>query len=237
MQNANRPIRIGGRSSIDRLPSKLREAVDQAIADGATIDDISALIRAEGGSCSRSAVGRYSRNMRALIREQHEFDRAMKIWVRELGERAEGRAGLILIETLRTMVLTSMAELSQRGEPAPMQELARLALTLKRIEGTDKLRLERERTTAKPAPVGGTKPQGGLSPETAAALREVVEGRPGPPDRALTSVPVDAWAPAGSRPSSLIPPDPGQKFPVRSGRRAGVRRNSAANLDQASGSR
>ena len=118
-----------------------------------------------------------------------------------------------------------------------MRELARLALTLKRIEGTDKLRLERERTTAKPAPVGGTKPQGGLSPGTAAAIREVVEGRPGPPDRALTSVPVDAWVPAGSRPSSLIPPDPVQKFAVRSGRRAGVRRNSAASPDQASGSR
>ena len=231
MQNANRPIRLGGRSSIDRLPSKLRQAVDQAIADGATIDDISALIRAEGGSCSRSAVGRYSRNMRALIREQQEFDRAMKIWVRELGERAEGRAGLILIETLRTLVLSSMAELSQRGEPAPMRELARLALTLKRIEGTDKLRLERERTTAKPAPVGGTKPQGGLSPETAAAIREVVEGRPPPRPRTVTSVPVDPWNPAESR---LIP-DKNSCLAWDGRRERGV--TPAANPDHASGSR
>ncbi len=232
MQNANRPIRLGGRSSIDRLPSKLREAVDQAVADGATIDDISALIRAEGGSCSRSAVGRYSRNMRNLIREQQEFDRAMKIWVRELGERAEGRAGLILIETLRTMVLSSMAQLSQRGEPAPMRELARLALTLKRIEGTDKLRLERERTAAKPAPVSGTKPQGGLSPETAAAIREVVEGRPPPPrPRTVTSVPVDPWNPAESR---LIP-DKNSCLAWDGRRERGV--TPAASPDQASGSR
>ena len=231
MQNQNRPIRTGGRSSIDRLPSKLREAVDQAIADGATIDDITALIRAEGGSCSRSAVGRYSKNVRALIREQQEFDRAMKIWVRELGERAEGRAGLILIETLRTMVLSTMAELSQRGEPAPMRELARLALTLKRIEGTDKLRLERERTTAKPAPVGGTKPQGGLSPEVVAIIRAEVEGRPPPRPRTVTSVPVDPRNPAESR---LIP-DKNSCLAWDGRRERGV--TPATNPDQASGSR
>ena len=231
MQNQNRPIRTGGRSSIDRLPSKLREAVDQAIADGATIDDITALIRAEGGSCSRSAVGRYSRNLRALIREQQEFDRAMKIWVRELGERAEGRAGLILIETLRTMVLSTMAELSQRGEPAPMRELARLALTLKHIEGTDKLRLERERTTAKAARVGGTKPQSGLSPETAAAIRAEVEGRPPPRPRTVTSVPVDPRNLAESRPI----PDKNSCLAWDGRRERGV--TPATNPDQASGSR
>ena len=65
-----------GRSSIKRLPTELREAVDQAIADGATIDEITARIRAEGGTCSRSAVGRYAKTMRDLIREQQETDRA-----------------------------------------------------------------------------------------------------------------------------------------------------------------
>ena len=42
---------------------------------------------------------------------------------------AEGRAGLILIETLRTMTLGTMAELSQvREEPATPEELSRLSL-------------------------------------------------------------------------------------------------------------
>ena len=57
-----------GRSSIARLPPELREAVDAAIADGATIDEIADLIRGEGGACSRSAVGRYTKNVRDLIR-------------------------------------------------------------------------------------------------------------------------------------------------------------------------
>ena len=71
--------------------------------------------------------------------------------MRALGERAEGRAGLILIETLRTMTLSTLAELSKREEPATPEELSRLSLVLKRIEGTDKLRIERERAAAKEA--------------------------------------------------------------------------------------
>ena len=75
MKDQNRPIRTGGRSSVDRLPDTLREAVDQAIADGATIDEITARIRAEGEDCSRSAVGRYTKNMRDLIRPGPFFSR------------------------------------------------------------------------------------------------------------------------------------------------------------------
>ena len=73
-----------GRSSIARLPPELREAVDAAIADGATIDEIAALIRGEGGACSRSAVGRYTKNVRDLIR-QTAGDRPRE---RDVGARA-----------------------------------------------------------------------------------------------------------------------------------------------------
>ena len=212
-----------GRSSIARLPPELREAVDAAIADGATIDEIAALIRGEGGACSRSAVGRYTKNVRDLIRQQQEADRANEMWVRALGERAEGRAGLILIETLRTMTLSTLAELSQQETPPTPEELARLSLVLKRIEGTDKLRLQREQAAAKAAAEaagkaapGATQATGqapvrkGLSPEAVAAIREAVEGRPRPPGRAVSSAPVDPWNPAESH---LIPLNPGESRP------------------------
>ena len=210
-----------GRSSVARLPPTLREAVDAAIADGATIDEITALIRGEGGACSRSAVGRYTKNMRDLIRQQQETDRANEAWVRALGARPEGRAGLILIETLRTLVLSALADLSRREEPVSTEELARLALVLRRIEGTDKLRLERERAAAKAAraapgagqAAGQALVRKGLSPEAVAAIREVVEGRPRRPARAVTSAPVDPWNPAESHLSQLIPLNPGESRP------------------------
>ena len=225
MQNETQGITTAatvGRSSIARLPPELREAVDAAIADGATIDEIADLIRGEGGACSRSAVGRYTKNVRDLIRRQQETDRANEMWVRALGERAEGRAGLILIETLRTMTLSTMAELSGREEPVSTAELARLALVLKRIEGTDKLRLAREQAAAKAAAKaapgagqapGQAPPTKGLSPETVDLIDEAVVGfrfRPRPP---VTSAPVDPWAPAESRESHLIPPNPGESRP------------------------
>ena len=217
MQNETRQTKTAatfGRSSIARLPPTLREAVDAAIADGATIDEITARIRAEGGACSRSAVGRYVKNLRDLIRQQQEADRANEAWVRALGARAQGQAGLILVETLRSLVLSTLADLSRREEPVSTEELARLALVLKRIEGTDKLRLERERAAAKAAraaPGAGQAPvRKGLSPEAVAAIREVVEGRPRRPARAVTSAPVDPWNPAELHLSQLIPLNPGE---------------------------
>ena len=239
MQNETRqttPAAAFGRSSVKRLPPELREAVDQAIADGATIDQITARIRAEGEDCSRSAVGRYAKDMRDLIRQQQETDRTIKAWVDALGERPEGGAGRILIETLQTMVLATMANLSKREEPVSLQDLARLSHILKRIESTDKLRKDRERAAEKAAP----KRTGGLSPEVAAIIRAEVEGPTPPPSprppRTVTSVPVDPWDPASfpavpvnpgeshsipdnpgeSRPSGEIPPDPRETGPSSS---------------------
>ena len=226
MQNQNRPIGTGGRSSVDRLPAQLREAVDAAIADGATIDEITARIRAGGEDCSRSAVGRYSKDVRALIRRQQETDRTVKAWMQELGARPEGGTGRVLIETLQSMVLDTMADLRGRDEPAPMQELDRLSHILKRIEATEKLCRERERAAEKAkaekaaekaGSAGQAKRRGGLSAETVAAIHEAVLGRPLAPARTVTSVPVDPWNPAefpavpvNPGESHSIPDDPGE---------------------------
>ena len=226
MQNEDRPIKTGGRSSVDRLPDTLREAVDAAIADGATIDEITERIREGGGDCSRSAVGRYAKNLRELIRQQQETDRVIQAWVQELGERPEGDTGRILIETLQSMVLATMAALSGRDEPASLQDLSRLSLILRRIESTEKRcrdreRAEREEKAEKAAaekakPAGEAKRRGSLPPETVAAIHEAVLGRPLGPPRTVTSVPVDPWNPAdfpaipvNPGESHLIPDNPG----------------------------
>ena len=220
MQNEHRPIGTGGRSSVDRLPATLREAVDAAIADGATIDEITARIRAGGEDCSRSAVGRYSKDVRALIRRQQETDRTVKAWAQELGARPEGGTGRVLIETLQSMVLDTMADLRGRGELASTQELGRLSHILKRIEATEKLCRERERAAEKAKaekaaekaaektkPAGQAERRGGLSAETVAAIHEAVLGRPLAPARTVTSVPVDPWNPAEF---PAVPVNPGE---------------------------
>ena len=214
MTNETPPTGPGSRSSVMRLPAKIREAANQAIADGATIDEITARIRDEGGTCSRSAVGRYAKDMRDLIRHQQESDRQIKAWVQALGERPEGQAGLVLIESLRSMALATMAHLSKRDEPASTEELARLSLTLVRIENADKRRLEREQAASKAAAERRrANGQGGLSPEAVAIIRAEVEGRPRPTPRTVTSVPVDPWNPEEYRLSQPIPDNPGEVWP------------------------
>ena len=108
------------------------------------------------------------------------------------------------------MVFGTMAAFAEREEPVPTQELARLSLVLKRIEDTDRLRLARERAAEKAAEAAKPEPRKGLSPETVAFIRSQVEGRPFPPKRPVTSVPVDPWNPDESH---FIPPNPAESCP------------------------
>ena len=178
-----------GRSSVAKLPTELREAVDAAIADGDTIDEITARIRAEGESCSRSAVGRYAKDARELIQKRQEADRVVKAWMQEFGDRPQGELALLFIEGLRAMAIDTMRHLAKREELASSEDIARLSLALKRIESTNELRLQREQAAEKAAEAAKPKPRKGLSPETVALIRSKVEGIPYSPESAVPSYP------------------------------------------------
>ena len=149
--------------------------------------------------------------MRDLIRQQQEADRANEAWVRALGARAQGRAGLILIETLRTLTLSALADLSRREEPVSTEELARLALVLRRIEGTDKLRLERERAAAKAAraaPGAGQAAGAGQEGPLARGRGRHPRGRRGEAPAACARRHIGAGRPVESCGLPLIPVNP-----------------------------
>ncbi len=175
---------MSGRSSIERLPPAVRDDIDALIENGATTDEVVACIRAHGDDCSRSAVGRYAKRQRALIRRRHEFEQCAEVWLRVLGERAKGSTALVALEALRVLALSSVTDLGERTEPPGTEEVARLALALRRIEGADRLRAERERKAAGaagPRPLAGT-----WSQERADLFHEAMVGRDPslPPDPA-----------------------------------------------------
>ena len=176
-----------GRSTVAKLPPELREAVDKAIADGATIDEITARIREGGESCSRSAVGRYAKDARALIQKRQEADRVVEAWMQEFGDRPQGELALLFIEGLRAMAIDTMRHLAKREEPASSEDIARLSLALKRIESTEERRIQREKAAQKAAEAA--EPRKGLSPETVALIRSKVEGIPYSPESAVPSYP------------------------------------------------
>ena len=180
-----------GRSTVAKLPPELREAVDAAIADGDTIDEITARIRAEGENCSRSAVGRYAKDARELIQKRQEADRVVKAWMQEFGDRPQGELALLFIEGLRAMAIDTMRHLAKREEPASSEDIARLSLALKRIESTEERRIQREQAAEKAAEAAKPQPEPrkGLSPETVALIRSKVEGIPYSPGDPIPSYP------------------------------------------------
>ena len=179
---------MGARSAIDRLPPEIRAAVHDAIRDGAMIDEIVARIRDLGGDVSRSAVGRYRKKALDLVKRQREADRISEIWVRELGERPEGKTGRLAIETLRTLAMHAAVDLGEREGGIDPDEIGTLALALRRIESAGKLSAERElairRETANEAAgrAGAAAAEAAASaghalpPEALKAIREQVYG-------------------------------------------------------------
>ena len=128
-----------------------------------------------------------SAQARALVARQREADDIAAVWVRELGDRPDGRIGHFAIETLRTLALLSAAVIGERDEPAAPEEIARLALAMSRIESAGRLSDERERAIAAEseakaaARAGKAARKAGLSADTVAAIRRAIEGPdPGP---------------------------------------------------------
>ena len=126
---------MAGRSSVDALPPEVRAAVHAAIRDGATIDEIVAQVHTAGSTVSRSAVGRFTKRARELVKRQRQADKFAEIWVRELGERPEGKIGRLAGEMLRTVALGAAVELGERAETeaegVDPKEIGALALALR----------------------------------------------------------------------------------------------------------
>ena len=215
---------MGGGAADEPLPGEIQDAVAVAIEDGATMDDIVERVRSRGGDRSasipraRPAEGRHAARMDGLICLQRETDRFAEEWERTRDPRAEGRSALIAIETLRTLALSTMADLSQRTEPVATEDLARLALALHRIESADRLRIEREQTMADAAAHAGPAARAAsmTHAERVETVRRAMEGHffPG---RTEPPPPASGWAAASPADSHVTPPDPASESPAADG--------------------
>ena len=221
---------MGEGAASEPLPRAIQDAVAAAIEDGATMDEIVERVRSRGGDRSpliprarrcaraRSAEGRWAERMDGLICLQRETDRFAEEWERTREPGAEGRSALIAIETLRTLALRTMADLSQRTEPVPTEDLARLALALHRIESADRLRIEREQTMADAAAHAGLAARAAsmTHAERVETVRRALEGHVFP-GRTDPPTPASGWAAASPADSHVTPPDPTLEPPAAGG--------------------
>ena len=213
---------MGERSSDEPLPAAVQDAVTAAIEDGATMDEIVSRVRSRGGDRSplipharrcapaRPAEGRWAERMDGLICLQRVTVRFAEEWERTRDPRAEGRSALIAIETLRTLALSTMADLSQRTEPVPTEDLGRLALALHRIESADRLRIEREQAAADAATAhdgAAARAASMTHAERVETVRRAMEGHLFP-GRTDPPPPAFGWAAASAEDSPVTLPKP-----------------------------
>ena len=221
---------MGGGAADEPLPGAIQDAVAAAIEDGATMDEIVERVRSRGGDrspsiprarrCARArpAEGRWAERMDGLICLQRETDRFAEEWERTREPGAEGLSALIAIETLRTLALSTMADLSQRTEPVATEDLARLALALHRIESADRLRIEREQTMADAAAHAGPAARAAsmTHAERVETVRRALEGHVFP-GRTEPPPPASGWAAASAEDSPVTLPEPPPDPPADDG--------------------
>ena len=222
---------MGGGSADEPMPGAIQDAVAAAIEDGSSLDEIVARVRAGDGESSpliprarrcaraRPDEGRRAERMDGLICLQRETARFAEEWERTRDPRAEGLSALIAIETLRTLVLSTLADLSKRPEPVSTEDLARLALALNRIESADKLRIEREQAAADAAAAHAgpaARAANMTHAERVETVRRALEGHvfPGGTD---PPPPASGWAAASAEDSHVTPPDPTPESPADGG--------------------
>ena len=214
---------MGGGAADEPLPAAIQDAMTAAIEDGVTMDEIVERVRSRDGESSRSAEGRHAERMDGLICLQRETDRFAEEWERTREPGAEGRSALVAIETLRTLVLSTMADLSQRTEPVPTEDLARLALALSRIESADRLRIDCEQATADAAAHAGAAARAArmTHAERVETVRRAMEGHLFP-GRTDPPPPAFEWAAASAADSPVTlpkpPPDPPAAAPPANSR-------------------
>lgn len=128
-------------SSITQLDPRIREAVDRAIREGSTIDDVVALIDDMGGDASRSAVGRYKKNAEEQMEQYREAQEVAKVWIGKLEEDPESDVGRLLSEMLRTVAFQAMGRMDEKTKPGDIMFLAK---AMKELASADKISTDRE---------------------------------------------------------------------------------------------
>lgn len=176
------------KSTVTKLDARLRDAVDELVRDGRyTLDEIiDHLAELNGGTApvSRSALGRYAQQAEAQMQRYREAQEVAKVWMGKLEDEPHGDVARLLPEMLRSVAFQTIGQIGDREEGADAQELMFLAKALDHLGKANtaslqiELKLREIRTKAKAVAeeVSKEAKAGGLSDETAEAIRRKILG-------------------------------------------------------------
>lgn len=173
------------RSSIEMDP-RVKEAADEAIRRGRTVDEVLEALLALGADVSRSAVGRYTKKARGAMERYREAQEVAKVWVEKFGADPDGDVSQLLPHMLRAVAFN---QISIMGDETPgtddgptSRDTALLAGAIKDLASAEKITAERilkvrKETAAKAADEAvKVAKAGGMNADTIARLRAAVIG-------------------------------------------------------------
>ena len=162
------------------------------------------------GAAGESAGGgddRFTARIHGLIDLQWEIGDQAAEWAERREPRAEEYTARLVVESMRSLLLLKISELTEREKPPSIDEVACLALALHRIEAANRHRLAREQAAAETA--APPAPRENPSTEEMRALLGPAIKEAFHPER-LGSKPWEPWpdAPAPDEPEADQPEPP-----------------------------
>jgi hypothetical protein len=177
-------------SSIKRLPDEQRSYLEQLMrADRYTLDEILDQVRARfpSAAVSRSAVGRYSKQVAELGGRMADIQAAGKALVTELGEDPNDRAGQLLVQAVTTLATHAALKATDAdADDLSIKEIGMLARGARNVLEARKMSLAERQQIAKDAREAMAREQdevlkgvvkaGGLSASAADTIRKQILG-------------------------------------------------------------
>jgi hypothetical protein len=96
-------------SSIDRLPSEIREAIGRLRQHGKTLDEILDHLRSMEVEVSRSALGRHVQSMEKVGERLRRSRAVSEALVRQLGDAPESKTARLNIEMMHSFIFDFLA--------------------------------------------------------------------------------------------------------------------------------
>ena len=184
-------------SSIDRLPSEVREALDGWLRDpaitqteatertNALLDELAAQ-QPEGKPAeyvSRQAVNRYDQRMRAACERLLQSQQVTEVWAGKLGSVPAGQFGHLVTEMLRLLVFDLAYQIQglqdrvidEKSLPGIVATANKVSLMAQRLERSSEIAVRRDREIKRQAAEEAEKAKAARRvPATPEKVREVI---------------------------------------------------------------
>ena len=129
-------------STIRRLPPALRSAIEEKLAQGHTLDEVTQAVRDMGGNVSRSAVGRYKLRLDAVLERSRQTREIAQVLANAAGHGGAAEIVRGNAELLHGILQAAVAAAESGADAISPKDAMMLGSALANIARAEKSALE-----------------------------------------------------------------------------------------------